>query len=332
MVKVSVVLPVFRPGGLDITFMSLRDQTFRDFELILIDRRYEKRRTEVKELARQLNVATVHAPEHRRNGKWAVLCAAWNTGYMLAQGEIVLMPPDFTYLPPTWIENHLRHHKNGNRMVLSPYTMLVMPPVVDKKGKHVDVPSPDLASSLPNSVTDQPPDYYDEISIFEDFFHPSLIPDLERWPDNLQCPRLVGNWTSRMETHIHFRNESIPLGFLLDINGQDENLDKGKCQIDLEFGSRARRNGCEFVADLDNMVYMLNPRSLFPTAPQHGYEDTRWGYKACEAYKKECDLKRTLVAAHPCSLKEKREEILSWRELEVIPTDNLDIPDKSYYP
>ena len=124
MVKVSVIMPVFRPGGLDITFVSLRDQRFCSFEFILIDRRYEKRHTEVMEIANEFGVPTIHAPEHRRNGKWAVVSSAWNTGFMLAEGEIIIMAPDFTYFPPNWIGDHVRHHDAVS------YTHLTLPTIL----------------------------------------------------------------------------------------------------------------------------------------------------------------------------------------------------------
>ena len=53
MVAASVILPMFRPGGIDITLAGLRGQTVKDYELIIIDHRYERRHKQVMELARE---------------------------------------------------------------------------------------------------------------------------------------------------------------------------------------------------------------------------------------------------------------------------------------
>lgn len=326
MVKVSVIMPVFRPGGLDITFASLRDQTCRDFELILVDLRYEKRHKEVMDLAQESGVPTVHVPEHRRNGKWAVVASAWNTGFMLSQGEIVLMLPDYAYAPPDWIEKHLRHHDGGSKMVLSPYVFLLLPHVVDREGHSVEVPPPEAASSLPPLVTELPGDNYGEITIFRNPFNSSWLADSPRWPDSLQCQRLTLS-TGNLSNHVHFRNESLPLSALLELNGADEHLDRGKAWIDLDFGLRLANFGCQFIADMENLIYILNPRTLFPTAPQ----GVRWTYDMCEYWSREQNAQGFKPAPNPYSLKEKRASLLQWRNLDTIPTEGLDIPDEKYY-
>ena len=329
MVKVSVCLPVFRPGGLDITFASLRDQNFKDFELILVDRRYEKRHQEVMDVAKKYGVRTVHVPEHRRNGKWATVASAWNTAAMLAEGEILLMSPDYCYLPPDWIERHVSHHNGSRRMVLSRYVFFNLPPVVDKLGNEVEVPPAELASSLPPGVQDGVGDSYGEISIFREPFCFSMIENSVSWPDSLQCPRytLTQNSDSLCD-HVHFRNESMPLNYFLEMNGLDENMDKGKSHIDYEFGRRARAYGFEFVVDRENIAFILNPRTLFPTLPQGQKEPGRWSYQMCESYALDAGNR---PAPNPYLLSKRREILSKWRNMDFIPTEELEIPDHLYY-
>src|SRR5512146_2958784 len=125
--RVSVLCLSFRPGGLGVTFRALQDQTCKDFELILVDRRYEKRHDAVLALAAASGVATIHAPEHRRIGKYAVLASAWNTALMLARGQYVFFLPDFSWVPPDWIAQHLELHGIMESVILAPDTMFNIP-------------------------------------------------------------------------------------------------------------------------------------------------------------------------------------------------------------
>jgi len=124
MPKISVLVSTFRPGGLDITFAGMRDQTFRDFELILVDRRYERRHQEVINLAAEYGLADkiIHAPEHRRNGKWLSLTAGWNTAIALARNEILLFFQDWCYAPPNWLASHMEYHsKYPGAYIIPPF-------------------------------------------------------------------------------------------------------------------------------------------------------------------------------------------------------------------
>ena len=329
MVAASVLMPAFRPGGMDVTFAGLRDQTFKDFEFITVDRRYEKRHEQIMRLAAEYKVNTIHVPEHRRNGKWAVVAAAWNTGFMLAQGEVILMLPDYAYAPTGWIEKHLQHHNGRHRLVMSPYLFLNLPPVIKKDGQQVTVPPPAQSSALAREVLELTEEVYDEISIFEQPFSESQLAGLVGWPGELQCPRLT-IWPDDPDiyAHVHFRNESMPLSSILVMNGLDENMDRGKSHIDIEFGNRAKLMGCEFIADMENMLYILNPRTLFPSMPFGPAED-RWSYNDCWNYTKKRLATGEFQAPNTYSLRKRREAIKWWREAESVSI--IDIPDEEYY-
>src|SRR5262245_28610299 len=105
---VSVLVMMSRPGGVDITLAAMRDQTFRDFELIIVDNRYELRHERIEAMAKEYGIERVIcAPEHRRNGKWIVAAAGFNTALALARGQVVIFLHDYTYVPAGWIEAHL---------------------------------------------------------------------------------------------------------------------------------------------------------------------------------------------------------------------------------
>src|SRR6266853_3506423 len=124
---VSVLVSTFRPGGIDMLMAGMRDQTYKDFELVLIDRRYALRHDRVQQLAARCGVKLIHVTEHRRNGKWVSFCSAWNTGMALARGDVLIFLQDYAYTPPGWIEAHLEALGYGRRYVLAPYTYAKMP-------------------------------------------------------------------------------------------------------------------------------------------------------------------------------------------------------------
>lgn len=327
---VSVIMPAFRPGGLDITFCGLSNQTCTDFEFILVDHRYEKRRQEVRELAKECCVNTIHIPEHRRNGKWAVVASAWNTGFMLARGKLVLALPDYCYVHPTWIERHVDRHRDGQRkIVLAPYTFLELPPVLKKDGTWYAPPPPETAGLLPPRVTDPPGHDFDEISIFEQPFNPMTIESLRPWPATTQCLRDSASATDAFVPKgmmIHFRNESLPRDLLWSMNGLDENLDRGKSHIDTEFGRRFEMLGLPMEVDPDNRIFIINPRTLFPTMPQHG--PGRWDYPKGETYA--LGTSRT-AAPNPYNWATKMNALQSWRVETDIAVEGLDVRDEDYY-
>ncbi len=115
-----------------ITIAGLAGQTFKDFECIFVDNRYEKRRDRVDQIARKHGLHLIHAPEHRRNGHWMVSCEAFNTGFALARGKYVMLLPDYTYAPPDWIESVLNVlSEHPRRVVATPYDFVELPDLAD---------------------------------------------------------------------------------------------------------------------------------------------------------------------------------------------------------
>lgn len=326
--SVTCIMPAFRPGGLCITFAGLRDQTFKDFEFIIVDRRYEKRHDAVMRLAKESGVRTIHVPEHRRNGRFAVTASAWNTGFMLARGDLILMMPDYAYVPPDWIIKHVETQKFwGKCYLLSPYTFMRLPPIVDRAGCPVEVPGPEEASGLPPKVTEQPGENFDEISLFSEPFDPSWVEKLEPWPGPLQCARATGTFQDApLFWHIHFRNESVWREDVVALRGLDETLDRGKALIDSEFGRRISKCRFPVISNPENPCWMLNPRSLFPTMPYAG--PGRWDYSTCEGYALNTG---GMVAPNPYDWDERSKALAAWRDAEAVAVDGLDVPDEVYY-
>ena len=300
MVEVSVICNTWRIGGIDLTFEGLARQTFKDFEVVLVDHRYEHRHKQVMEYAKELGLNVIHVPEHHRNGKWNVLTAGWNTGFMLSEGRVIIMLMDYAYMRPNWVEKHLSYHAPNSDI------KFVM-------GAHEYRTTPKI--KIP----------FNELSIFENQFKPEIMSGLKLFKPPHADPKLTLNTGSIGYTYTHMKNESFLREIVYDVNGCDENFDKGKGPSDNEFGYRFMLRGCSILLDKELTISCSNPRFVLPTMPWGKMNESvegRWSYYDGERYQntRYAELLNTLKAKGriksltPYELSEKRNEILHWRD------------------
>jgi len=116
MTTVSILCPQNRPGGLDVLFSGLALQTYRDFELILIDDLRAFRGHLVHDYAKQYGLNVTHVGPYQvptlpcglyEPGHYQ---RALNTGLTHARGSVVLTLADYTYLTPRSVEVHASYH------------------------------------------------------------------------------------------------------------------------------------------------------------------------------------------------------------------------------
>ena len=336
--KVSVLVSTFRPGGLDITFAGLRDQSFTDYELILIDRRYEKRHYEVAKLAEAYRVPTIHIPEHRRNGKWMSLAAGWNTGMAVARGEYVLFFQDYCYMPPGFIEKHLEGHAAyPNTYIVAPYRYVTSPPY--KLLKFFD-----FAGQRDRGGNCVEPDeilkggVIDEIYAYDKPFSPLQIITLEETKYPHQDTRVAALGPGLHFTWIHLKNESLLRSKALEVNGLDERLDRGKGPIDIDWGLRLVRSGTPLVWWTSPMAYCIDPRNYIRTMPwgaEHERLEGRWSYDDGVTYNQRRDSEtvngQNTRALNPLDLNMLSHGLEGWRDC---PPQNKvwrDLPDEVYF-
>lgn len=315
--KVSVLVMMYRPGGMDITFQAMADQSFKDFELIIVDNRYEKRHELVMEAAREYGVTTIHAPEHRRNGKWIVACAAFNTAMALARGEYVIILHDFTYVGPGWIEQHVKHlEEMGDGLVL---------------GNHCNVDLPKVKSAVPlvenydcnRAVTDlelwRHDGVLDEMYIFEPGrFNSSWLAKMtvgeKQWQpgfDNMYAQGMRPDWRWVTLTNDSFRRE-----FLWKIGGIDERYDHGRGPFDHNIGIRvaAAGGGRRWAPECNAVIF--NPRFLMRTLPFGSlYEkmDGKWTLDDGHQYNDIIRARGDMEANNPYQMVELARDLDPWR-------------------
>lgn len=330
MTKVSVLLGSSRPGGVDVALRGLAEQTFEDFEIIFVDGRYHKRHERVLDCVCALGIqqSFYHVPNHRYTELWNATCAGINTGFMLAEGEIVIILLDYSYTPPTWIEEHLKLH-DKKRMVMSPHLYTELPEIVTLDGLSPVKFKGGPETTIENIVAQK--EHFDEICIFKKPFRPSWMKKLKvfEWPD--QDPKIVRTPGPSQFDLMHTKNDSFPLETVLNINGMDENFDRGRGPGDTEFGFRLSMTGCEGWLSHEAKVFCLNPREIMPNlnmtiplewphyAPNLQVGHDRWSYNEGMAYmkKKQSEILagKPPVANNPYDLRERRKEIWEWREL-----------------
>lgn len=111
MVKLTVVLITKRSEPhLDWALQSLRNQTFRDFEYIIVDGYYNRRKDEVAKLIKDMDISfpVLHIPDKasRWKGQRPCISNARNTALVFANGRYMVFADDCCKMRPNWLERH----------------------------------------------------------------------------------------------------------------------------------------------------------------------------------------------------------------------------------
>jgi len=132
MVSISVILPTARSTygsiiGLDInlfepTLKSLNKQSFKDFELIVVDCLYETRPNLFKRdpfKSEKFDFPIKHIPVHQNHrfwldkGMWNV-CGALNSGIIVAEGDLIVRMDDASEIPdPNYLKKFWEYYESG---------------------------------------------------------------------------------------------------------------------------------------------------------------------------------------------------------------------------
>jgi hypothetical protein len=294
---ISVVVPTMRVGGLDILIEGLRGQTFRDFELVLVDA-IERRIGDFDFAGVGAFIpAFTHVKPFENEFPVAMFCQMANTGLAHARGEVVFMMVDYTWLPPHTLAEHATWHRanpQANRALLMPHEYRVLPPLkkvfADKAYKSdtgtVRTDNAEARRYAADVVSGALNDCM--FSIFEHSFFGDAR-ELEvhpKWggadPKNRAFEgRAEGAW-------FHAKNESIKLEALLAANGWDEDLDGTHCFQDSDIADRlTATQGMEWYLSKAAQAQIINPRTCFPFAErQRDYmsNELLWKTKRDEGY------------------------------------------------
>lgn len=116
--KVTVILCTKRKiPHFEWALESLKSQSYKDFEYIIIDGLYYQRKDEINKLIKDTNAPfpILYLPDKlsRWKGKRPALCNARNTGLIFAKGEYIIFHDDCCKMPDNWIERHMKWLNEG---------------------------------------------------------------------------------------------------------------------------------------------------------------------------------------------------------------------------
>ena len=268
---VSIVVPTIRVGGLDVLLNSLNGQTFKNFELILIDGIFDYRHELISNKLEKFDFKIVHKPPFNNPFPINSFCKFANTGLVHANGEIVLFVTDYTWLLNNCVEIHANFHKSNNDLqaLMCPHNYFEPPTlkkdfpiykletVLDHKQEQIDIYIDDLKSGKLNNYM---------WSIFEQEFSniENLHPDQVFWNTD---PKLTHQKGCIQPIFFHAKNESCKLEKVMRINGWDEDLDGSHCYQDSDLAERLSQiSGLNWHCDPTNIAYIINPRKHIPRA------------------------------------------------------------------
>lgn len=113
--KISIITTTVRPLGLPIIERSLKRQTLKDFEWIIVAP--EKIHEEITKI---LTIPfTLLSDPPKNEGDFWTLCKAWNKGYAHARGELIINVQDWIWLEPDTLERFWNHYQSNPKSIVS---------------------------------------------------------------------------------------------------------------------------------------------------------------------------------------------------------------------
>lgn len=111
---VNVVCLTIRPGPFRILKETLEKQTYKNFNLIVIDGRYDERKEEVAEYFKDAPFPILHLPDPERDkDKYPYgLFHGDNAGLFACNGELAVFLQDFIEIPEDGLEKFVENYRN----------------------------------------------------------------------------------------------------------------------------------------------------------------------------------------------------------------------------
>ena len=249
----SVVVPTNRIGGMDLLCDSLERQTFRDFELLVVDAiaPYRPRWPHDWHERPEPAFRRAHIDPGADDKLTCAYMRSMNLAIEHARGETIVFLPDYAYPAPNCLEKHAEAQKRTPGPVCFDYRYVSMPTTKPGLPNYRETISgtPENAEEYGRQCEANAVRYVADLksgrlapymwSIFSEPVTPDVIASLpvehEHKPSTADLAN-DHNWCS-------LKNESIPTDLLLDMNGFDEAYDGSHLYQDSELSYRLRARG-----------------------------------------------------------------------------------------
>ena len=268
MPKISVITITCREKpNLDKMAQCLMNQTFKDFEWIIVDRKIRNRSESFYAF---INAITHHTfPVSVVEPKYSIyhdfnmpaISNARNSGLMAAEGELVVWLDDNLWFKPDHLQRHWNAYQFGKESGKKYYMVGLSWPFPDwatvselAKKEPFDLDSKFCREggwfeNNPGAVDGSP-----VVNLVDDNRAYQTYP----WPDGKGAVLITNNGVTYEQitgAWCYGRNMSMPLEASLDINGNDERYDGTPDSQDMDYGLRLNNYGFITLLDRNCVVY-----------------------------------------------------------------------------
>jgi hypothetical protein len=267
--RVSVLVPTYRPGGIDVLLEGLAVQRFTDFELLLADELYARRNPIVSHKFGNYSFPVKHiAPTG--GPRLSNYCQSINNAITHAAGEIVVIQTDYTWMPPDCLAIHWRAYEQSDRrscFMLDNHCTELPPlhPEFRGYGPDLELFTEDRREAIEREINEGADAYARDLvdgkldrfmwSIFAESPTQATVDALPVTRSHTKGGQALDpNWAS-------LKNEGIPIEAFLAVNGIDENLDGSHLYQDQSFAWCVARAGYRWTTAPGGEAYIVNPRT-----------------------------------------------------------------------
>jgi len=282
----SVIVPTLRVGGLDILMAGLEQQTFRNFELVLVDSLYKYRKGIVAEKAKKYNFPIKHVEPINNPFPLNSYQRCVNTGLVHAKGQLAYFTCDYAWLPPECLSMHAHFHMSTGVLhsmfgIIHLHRLPTLKPgfkanyglneLGHGKISHSEVMSKwDNQEIRHKATTEWCKAYCKDLQSGE--LDPYMWSIFEKEYESEDDPRELEVLHVEMKStkpegfiegqYCHLKNDTIPIEPLLNLNGFDEEFDGSHGWQDSEVATRlTARVG---------MKWYLKPNCIVHITDVHG--------------------------------------------------------------